>query len=91
MSGFIFVAMTTRQYKILPFIRRRKYFVCLIFVIEGDCRKFSRNKNFPIYGRCQIQLGTDALPLVKYMYMYACLGEVCALKENTVVALPPNI
>ena len=34
--GFIFVAITTQQYKLTPFIRQRKYFVGLIFVVEGD-------------------------------------------------------
>ena len=46
LPGFIFVTMTTRQNKLSPFIRRRKYFVGLIFVIEGDQRKFFRNENF---------------------------------------------
>ena len=48
--GFIFVAMTTRQYKFIQFIRSKKYFLCLIFVVDGDWRKFFHNKNFPIYG-----------------------------------------
>ena len=42
--------MTTRQYKLTPFICRRKYLVGLIFVIEGDGREFFHNENFPIYG-----------------------------------------
>ena len=34
------VAMTTRQYEFTPFICRRKCFVGLIFVIEGDRQNF---------------------------------------------------
>ena len=48
MPGFIFGAMTTQQYKLTPFIRRRKYFASLIFVVEGDRQKFLRNENFLI-------------------------------------------
>ena len=47
--GFIFVAITTRQYKFTPFICWRKYFTGLIFIVEGDCQKSFRNKNFLIY------------------------------------------
>ena len=42
--------MTTWQYKFTPFIRRRKHFVSLIFVVEGDRRQFLRPENFPNYG-----------------------------------------
>ena len=31
-------------------IRQRKYYACLIFVIEGDRRKFFDGKNFLSYG-----------------------------------------
>ena len=36
--------MTTRQYKLTPFIRLGKFFLGLIFVVEGDRRKFSFTK-----------------------------------------------
>ena len=32
--------MTTRQYKLTPFIHGRKYLTGLIFVVEGDQQKF---------------------------------------------------
>ena len=48
--GFVFVAMTTRQYKLTPFIRWRKHFVSLFFVVEGDWRKFFCDNTFQIYG-----------------------------------------
>ena len=51
-SGFIFVAMTTQPYKVTPFIRWRKYFFGLIFLVEGDRWKFLHDENFPIYGTC---------------------------------------
>ena len=50
LRGFIFVAMTTWQCKLTPFIRRRKYFIGLIFNVEGDRWKFLHAKNFLIYG-----------------------------------------
>ena len=42
--GFIFVTMTIRHYKLTPFIRQRKYFSGLIFVVEGDWKKFFATK-----------------------------------------------
>ena len=39
MRCFIFVDKTTRGTKPILIIRRRKYFACLIFVVEGDRRK----------------------------------------------------
>ena len=51
--GFIFITITTRPYTLTPFIRRRKYFLGLILVIEGDRGKFFLNENFPIYGISQ--------------------------------------
>ena len=47
--GFIFVTMITPQYKLTPFIRAGKYFAGLIFVVEDDCGRLFRNKNFSIY------------------------------------------
>ena len=45
--------MTTWQYKLTPFIHQRKNFVGLVFVLEGDHRKFFPDENFPIYSNCQ--------------------------------------
>ena len=42
--GFTFVTMTTWQYELTPIIRRRKYFVGLIFIVEGDWLKFFATK-----------------------------------------------
>ena len=53
LAGFVFVAMTTWQYKLTPFIHQRKNFVGLVFVLEGDHRKFFPDENFPIYSNCQ--------------------------------------
>ena len=39
-SGFVFVTMTTRWNKLTPFIRPKKYFTCLIFIVEGDRWEF---------------------------------------------------
>ena len=42
--------MNTWQYKLTPFIRWKKYFIGLIFVVEGDRWKFLHDEDFPIYG-----------------------------------------
>ena len=58
-AGFIFVPMTTRQYKLSPFICGRLYFFGLIFVVEGDRRKFLRAENFPNYSTLIVALAFD--------------------------------
>ena len=40
LPGFIFVAVTSQQYKLTQFIHRRKYFGGLIFFLEFDGLKF---------------------------------------------------
>ena len=47
--GFIFIAMTTRQYKLTPFICQRKDFVGLIFILKVIYENFWQRK-FSIYG-----------------------------------------
>ena len=52
---FIFIAMTSRKYKLTPFIRGRKYFAGLIFVVEGDGRTFFYD-DFPVYSTYIVHL-----------------------------------
>ena len=57
LRGFIFVAMTTRQYNLLH-LYIEENFVGLIFILEGDWRKIFCNENFLIYGMLAHQLYT---------------------------------
>ena len=43
--------MNTPQNKLTPFIRPRKYFACLIFIVEGDEQTLFDDENFPNYPR----------------------------------------
>ena len=47
--GFIFDAMTTQRNKLTLFIRKRKYFAGLTYIIEDDRWKFFHNENLPMY------------------------------------------
>ena len=71
--------MTIRQYKLTPFIRQRKYFGSLIFVIEGDRRNFFRDENFLIYGT-SYDVCTDVH--VKYSG-YRTMNELCETLPST--------
>ena len=75
--GFTFVAMTTRQTKLTPFVRRRKCLTCLSFVVERDRRNFFHYENFPdlrysfcVYIFC---MRACAAMYILHVCMYLCM------------------
>ena len=44
MLGFNFAVITTRRNKLTLVIHKGKYFIGLIFVVEGDRQKFFHNE-----------------------------------------------